>query len=157
MLSRSSPLYQLKKCREGDLHFLVWSQDCQLKKCRVIPTCLASGRRNCLVSCCGTCSVTFLCQLWKMEIVSSLVELDLSVAFYPNLILTGIYLFFCGFHLGWKNSIALRSSFVSFFIIITYSLIFWVSELIFLLLWPLWRSFSMGPRRRSLFNNGVLI
>ena len=78
--SRSSPLCQLKKCREGDLHFLVWSQDCQLKKCRVISTCLASGRRNC----CGTCPVTCLCQLWKMEIVSSLVELDLSVAFLPQ-------------------------------------------------------------------------
>ena len=69
--SRSSPLCQLKKCREGDLHFLVWSQDCQLKKCRLISTCLASGRRNCLVSCCGTCRVQSLVFVsygkWKLS------------------------------------------------------------------------------------------
>ena len=98
--SRSSPLCQLKKCREGDLHFLVWSQDSQLKKCRVISTCLASGRRNCLVSCCGTCPVTCLCQLWKMEIVSSLVELDLSFLPKPKLDIDWNLSLFCGFHLG---------------------------------------------------------
>ena len=75
--SRSSPLCQLKKCREGDLHFLVWSQDCQLKKCRLISTCLASGHRNCLVSCCGTC----LCQLWKWKLSHLLWNLTCQLPF----------------------------------------------------------------------------
>ena len=102
---------QLKKVSRRSSPLKVLSRSSPLKvlsrstplPCLLSGLKLASCRGNCLVTCCGTCH----CHLSFKHKIGYWLEF--------------IY-HFCVFHLGWKNSIALRSSFVSFLIIITYLL-----------------------------------
>ena len=134
---RSSPLpghlsfASWKECRVGVLHFLVTCL-CQLKKVssNLQLSCVSYGK-------------------WKL---SHLLR-NLSCQF--------VALIFCGFHLGWKNSIALRSSFISFFSKFYYFLLyyFYVFKIIYIFFLPQWDHgglHSMGPRRRSFFNYGII-